>query len=279
LDTALDRARDQKETLEFRIQEQQRLGTLAKSIAPGETAALPGLKGENASAQLAATLISKRAQLAEAQSRFTPKHPDVIRLAKEIEDLEQQLSTVPQPAADGKTATGKDEREASQMELSIGAEIAQAKNDLDIVNKTIARREKEREGILRSINVYQNRLNLAPALDQELLTLMREHDAKQQQVANLGTRKFNAQMAANAVSERKNDIYRILDEASLPERPVFPSRLHIILIGIGAGLVAGFAAAFGREYFDASLADEEEAAAVLKIPVLASIPEIPEGSR
>jgi len=160
------------------------------------------------------------------------------------------------------------------MEINAEAEIAQAKYELDILSKTISRREMEREDILKSISLYQNRLNLAPALEQELLSLTREHETKKQQAANLGARKFNSQMAANAVADKKNDIYRTLDEASLPEKPLFPTKVHIIWIGIGTSLLVGFAAAFIREYFESSLANEEEAAAVLNLPVLASIPEI-----
>jgi polysaccharide biosynthesis transport protein len=288
IDTALDRFRDQQKTLEFRLQEQRRLRELAKSVAPKENPAFPELNGRDTPSPMASLLVTKRAQLAEAAARFTAKHPDVIRLTKEVEDLEQQLRSstdsadsltpggIAPQAASGAQLTGETgrDRESSQVELSAEAEISQAKYELDVLGKTIARKEKEREDLIKSIALYQNRLNLAPALEQELLGLMREHDAKQKQVENLGTRKFNSQMAANAVSDKKNDIYRILDDASLPERPIFPTRLHILLIGIGISLVVAYGAAMGRELFEPSLSSEDEVTALFKIPVLASIPEI-----
>jgi polysaccharide biosynthesis transport protein len=292
IDTALDRIRDQQKALEFRVQQQRNLNAMAKTIATKEDSASTELKNQNASSPLASLLIAKRSQLAEAVSRYTPKHPDVIRLAKEVEDLEQQLKnsistdnaasgeTNPKSASATDTAGSKEKgRETSQMEISTEAEIASAKYELDALNKTISRKEKEREDILKSINLYQNRLNLAPALEQELIALMREHDTKQQQAESLGTRKFNAGMAANAVADKKNDIYRILDEASLPERPIFPTRLQILMLGIGASLAIGYAAAFGRELLEPSLANEDEVAAVLKMPVLASMPEISRTSK
>ncbi len=289
VDNALDRARDQQKTVEFRVQEQRRMVTLAKSITPKEKPVPLEPRGQKSPLPYESLLASKRAQLAEASARFTPKHPDVIRLANEVADLERQVAKSRSDDAEGgpskmdmpQTASGgqpemetNDEPRISDMEINAEAEIAQAKYELDMLGKTISRREKEREDILKSISVYQNRLNLAPALEQELLALTREHETKKQQVANLGTRKFNSQMAANALADKKNDTYRILDEASLPERPLFPTRLHIILMGIAASLLVGFAAAFVREYFESSLANEEEAAAVLNLPVLASIPEI-----
>ena len=141
------------------------------------------------------------------------------------------------------------------------------------------KKEKEREDILRSINVHQNRLNLAPALDQELSGMMREYNAKKEQVGSLENKRFNSQMAANAMANQNNDIFKILDEANLPERPMFPSRFHILLIGIGISPIVGIAGAFAREAFESSIANEEQAAAALKFPVLASIPEISQNTR
>jgi uncharacterized protein involved in exopolysaccharide biosynthesis len=281
LNTTLDRDLDQQKTLEFRIQELRRMGNLTKSIS---TKAAPDLNVQSAtSSNLSLLLAAKRAELSQASARFTPKHPDVVRLTKEVNDIEQQIETsessktTAQNAAASQTAQGTDASgnpTPSPMELSTESEIDQARYELDMLSKTLARREKEREGILKNIDQYQNRLNLAPALDQELAALMRDHDASQRAVATLEGRKFNTQMAANATADRKNDVYRILDEASLPEKPMFPTRLHIILIGIGASLAGGFAAALARELLESSLASEEEITAFLKLPVLASIPEI-----
>jgi polysaccharide chain length determinant protein (PEP-CTERM system associated) len=290
LDSALDRARDQQRTLEFRLQEQKRLSALTKTFVPKEQPGTPEPKGKDAPTSLEAQLIAKRAMLTEMAARYTVKHPDVIRLSKEIKDLEGQLELKnesqagtgnsdeltplrPTKAILVNDATGS--QASTQVELSAEAEIAQAQYELEVLGKTIARHEKEREAILKSITVYQNRLNLAPSLEQELLTLTREHETKRLQVANLQTRKFNAQMAANAVADKKNDTYRILDDANLPEGPVPPTELQIVLMGIAAGLGAGIAAAFAKEYFEPSLASEDEAAHVLKLPVLISVPEIP----
>jgi polysaccharide biosynthesis transport protein len=293
VDSALDRARDQQKTLEFRIQEQRRLSNIAKSLSPKEKSGSTETKDQPLS-PLASRLVEKRSQLAEATARLTQKHPDVILLRKEVEDLEKQVTKENEPknsgpaeegtlAADNEgaktEATEGKSTEISQVELGTEAEIAQATYELNLANTTIARREKEREDILKSISNYQSRLNLSPTLEQTLTALMREHDTKQQQVSNLESRKFNAQMAANAASDKKSDLYRILDEAYLPVDPIFPTRLHIIAIGILLSLLVGFAASVAREYFESSLANEEEVAGLLKLPVLASIPEIPENGK
>lgn len=280
LESSLERARDQQKTLEFRLQEQKRLAALARTLTSQSAAGMQAPAEKPSPSALEAQLQAKRALLAEIISRYTDKHPDVQRISQEIRDLEQRLASMP-----AETLTPLGQKETAQpaaaapgterVELATEAEIAQAQFELEALGKSIARREKERENLLKSINVYQQRLNMAPALEQELLSLVRDFEAKQKQVENLQAKKFNAQMAANAIADKKFETYRILDEASLPEKPVPPTRLQIVLIGIAASLGAGLAAAFVREYFEPSLADEEEAAAVLKIPVLVSVPEIP----
>lgn len=295
IDNALDRARDQQKMIEFKLKEQQRISALAKNIASNEKPMVPELKGRDVPSPLAIQLTNKRAQLAEFTARYTPKHPDVIRLAKEVEDLERQLGlkndseagppassefTPLSPADTNLPAQPGGGRAIDRAEITAEAEIAQARYELDLLNKTIERREKEREDVLKNISVYQGRLNLTPTLEQELFTLTREFEARRLDVSSLQTRKFNAQMAANAMADRKNETYRILDDASLPELPVFPAKLHIMLMGIAVSLIAGLAAAFAREFLEPSVANEEEASAVLKMPILVSVPEIPsEGPR
>ena len=65
----------------------------------------------------------------------------------------------------------------------------------------------------------------------------------------------------HALADKKNDTYRILDDANLPEGPVPPTELQIVLMGIAAvwGQYRGSAC---REVFEPSLASEDEVAHV-----------------
>jgi len=81
-------------------------------------------------------------------------------------------------------------------------------------------------------------------------------------------------MAARLETDTSKDSYKIVDNANLPSKPVFPNRLQIILMGIGGGVLLGLGAVVGREYIDPTLRSEDEAASILNLPVLAVIPEI-----
>jgi succinoglycan biosynthesis transport protein ExoP len=294
VENALDRGREQQKSLEFRIQEQKRLSAAVKSISAKDKLAIPETSAREAPSPLTVQLAARRAQLAEYSARYKPGHPDLDRVAREVEDLEKQLKLkdAAQGAAAAATGTVSAGQAANrstteppnamgtaQLELTAEAEIAQAQFELTSLKETMGRREKERAELLKSMETYRRRLSLAPALEQELLALTRERTAIQTQYDNINQRKFNAQISMNAVTDKKNETYRILDKANLPGKPVPPTRLQLVLIGIALGLFAGLAAAFVREYFEPSLANEEEAAAVLQIPILVSIPDIADRPR
>lgn len=289
VENTLDRLQDQKKAIEFRIQEQRRMIELARSLAPGEESARSEMRSPAALSPTASLLATKRAQLSETAARYTDRHPDVIRLKKEVEDLERQLKETETSAADDKVvaapvapnspassggAGSGTDKNLSQVEFSAEAEIARAKNESDILGKNIGRKEKERADLIRDIDIYKRRLNLAPALEQELTALMRDHETQQKLVETLKTRQFNANIAASATNFEQNDTYKLLDEATLPKHPIFPTRLHILLIGLALSLAAGYGAALGREVMEPSLSNDDEASALFKIPVLASIPEV-----
>jgi uncharacterized protein involved in exopolysaccharide biosynthesis len=293
MDNSLDHAHDSQKAIEFRLTEQKRLQEMAKDLpGPVTPSQAPDTRTKvDPNAALQAQLATKRSQLADLSARYKPTHADVIRLTTEVRALENQLAqqTAAAQAADNTnpqlTPLGappaKTDAEAAKtqgnprLQLNFEGEIAQAQFELGALQDSIARIEKERQTLLKSISFYQKRLDDAPIMEQALAGLMRDRDSKRLSVDNLSQRWFSAQMAANVVGARKSETYHILDEASLPEKPMTPTRFQIFLIGIGAALLSGLGAAFARESFESSITNEEEASALLRIPILVTIPEIP----
>jgi uncharacterized protein involved in exopolysaccharide biosynthesis len=281
--------------LAFRSQEQDRLGVLTRNLFsdPIETkSAQPDAVTTGPTSPLDQQLAVRRAQLAQMGLRLRPGHPDYDNLAREVKDLEQkaaELAAARKPAVDsGATAltplgsqanagaTGaatKTVTDASALPIDLAS--AEIRIEMESIKDEVTKRERERGEILKQIKIAQGKLNLSPTIEQELMALSRDREVLQQRYNNLQTKKFNSQMAASLATDNNNESYRIIDEANLPDRPAFPNRLQIILMGLGAGLFLGLAAAAGREYLDATLGSEHEAAMVLNLPVLISIPEIP----
>jgi polysaccharide biosynthesis transport protein len=292
VENSLERARDQLKVLDFRLEEQKRLAVLSENLGPAPAAGSKPEAAENTGPPVNPQLAAKKALLAELTAKYTDKHPDVIRMAREVQELERALAAS-NPAAAGKpevsratelTPLGQPQKpqDAPPAPLpdsgrSVMFELAEAgiRSEMEKVKDQIAKLEQDREEIGRQMKIVQDRLKLAPALEQELLALTRYEAVLQQQYTNLQNKKFNTQMAKTLEMEPDRVFYRVIDPATLPEKPVFPDRKQMVLIGIGAGLLFGIGGAFARELFDSTVGSEEEAVAVLSLPVLAAIPEIP----
>lgn len=288
VENALQQAKDQQKLISFRAQDQKRLNVLTNSILTSPSSALSAeTAAKKPASEVNPALKAKLEKLAAMASKYTPNHPDVIQLSREVEELKRQAALENSKAAESQelTALGKPEKNpsletvggnASAADAMWEVESAQLKMEAETIKNQISKREKERDAILDKIKLYQSRLNLAPALEQEYLALAREREALSGQYANLQNKKFQAKMTTDLETNSNSDTYKIIDPANLPEKPVFPNRVQIILIGVGIGFVVGIGAAFGRELLDKTMSSEDEVAAVLKLPVLVTISEVPQ---
>lgn len=286
VDNELQHARDQRKLLDFRAQEQKRLSALARNTVPPSPADTRPREVVAATAALAA----KQAELTALNGKYTPQHPDVVRVSKEVEELKQRLAQAltdaqkpgnssaeltPLGEGDSKPSATKAATPAINSDTMLEIQEAEIKLEAQTLNDDIDKRQKEREQILRQIKTYQERLNQAPAREQELMGLSRDLEVLRQQYGNLQNKRFQAQMTADMEKNKSNETYQVVDEANLPEKPAFPNKIQIALIGIGAGILFGTGAAFGREVVDSTLGSELETEAILQVPVLVTISEIP----
>jgi polysaccharide biosynthesis transport protein len=288
IENALQQAREQQKGLEYRLQERKRLNLLAQSVANSETALKKPEKRDSGLTALESELASKKSLLDAMKLKYTAKHPDVESLSRQIHDLEQQLASARGEGAEsgssdssGMTPLGQTASVAVPADRANSAQIATEHDaasqfESESIKNQIEKREKERQEIQRQIKAYQARLNLAPALEQELSSLLREEEIQKQQYINLKNKKLGSQMAATVETDKKNETYKIIDEPNLPVKPEYPNRVQLILMGIGGGLGLGLIAAFGRELLDSTIGSEDEASTVLNLPVLVSIFEIPD---
>jgi polysaccharide chain length determinant protein (PEP-CTERM system associated) len=278
IENAMQQAQERDKLLDFKVQERKRMNLLSQSLATAENPGKPAPAGAKTPSSLEMELEAKKALLAQYMAKYTSHHPDVLTLTRDINRLEQQIQQQ-------KAARGEEYTPATELTAEAGNKDKQTDQrdpmeasfqfEADGIKAEIARREKEKQDILKQIKVYQGRLNLAPSLDQELATRMREFDVAKVQYDNLQKQKFSTQMATTVEADKKNETYRIIDEANLPVKAQYPNRLQIVLLGIGGGLLLGIGASIGRELMDTAIASEEEAKRILNLPVLVTIPNVP----
>jgi polysaccharide biosynthesis transport protein len=284
----IQNAHDQRKMTELRLQEQRQLTTLTNTTTRVETLLRPSVVArEPAPNPLVQQLAGLKATYAEYSSKWTPEHPEIKKLAAQIKELEQQLAKSPPPPnsavvpqntntanADPEPGSASQPGQERVADPAFNLTIAQIKAEIESRDNEVERQTKERDEINKQIKLYQTRLSRAPSLEQELIALNRENDALRTHYTTLQNRKFGAQLAASLATNNKNETYRVIDDANLPERPEKPGRFTIALVGLAAGVVVGFGAVYTREYLDNTIGTAEDAEKALQLPVLALVPDI-----
>jgi polysaccharide chain length determinant protein (PEP-CTERM system associated) len=194
-----------------------------------------------------------RRQLADLQSRYTEKHPDIVRTRKRIADKEKSRET---------TSVKNDPR---YRELS---------NSIAMLDSEIKRLRDDGERLRGQIGLYRGRIEGATVREQEMATLLQDYNNTKLVYDTLIKKSEEAQQAENLERRQKGEQFRIVDPARVPEKPVKPDIPKTLLIGLFGGIACGLGGIFVREQLDRSFRDPEDVEATLGFKVLASIPKI-----
>jgi succinoglycan biosynthesis transport protein ExoP len=254
---ALDKAENRRLLLQGQLAElrNQRSTASRRSIASGPAAPEPP-----------SHLDQLRAQLAQLRSRYTDRHPDVIRAQAEIAQLEalEKARPAPAPASPGVVAEVDDD--AVRPDPMLKAEVAAV--DLEIRNL-----KNERERILTDTSRVQGRLEAVPRVEQELLSLTRDYENIKSSYESLLDKRLNARLYENLEKSQQGESFTILERAIPPSYPYGPSKILVLGLGLVAGALAGLLAALLRERSDPTYLDAESLQQAFPgLPLLATIP-------
>ena len=90
---------------------------------------------------------------------------------------------------------------------------------------------------------------------------------------------MNARISENLEKRQKGEQFRVLNPANLPTKPFKPDIFKLVLFGIASGIGAGGGAVYLREMMDDSFKKAQDVEDILRMPVLAAIPNLDEVAR
>ena len=154
-----------------------------------------------------------RAQLENLLSRYTERHPDVVRLKARILELERQAQAEAQRESDG----AADSETAPNQPVLLSP---QYRTQYTEITQEMRRLEADVADTKRQISTYQARVENTPKREQELLSLRRDYQNIQTTYDSLLARKLEAEIAVNMERKQKGEQFRILDPAKQPQKPV-----------------------------------------------------------
>jgi uncharacterized protein involved in exopolysaccharide biosynthesis len=230
--------------IEFRlgmIADAQRRRLAALSTIP-EGPSAPGLAEANLDGALR--------RLATAEAAYGPDHPDVKRARREWQEAQarrdEQVDRFKRERVD--EAVGRIDGEIREHQ----AHVAELRAELA---------------------AYQKRIDATPRWGQEIYNMTRDYEVLRTKYVATVSRRADAAAAEQLLAADQPTMFRVVEAAVTPDRPVAPDRPKLLWIAVLAAIAAGLAAAGIAEWLDASMRGPEDAAA-LGVPVLAAIPRI-----
>jgi len=210
-----------------------------------------------------------RARLASLLQRYTPDHPEVVSLQRTIGELVVRLESETPTSA---TAVVP-EKPITAAEATQRKKVLDLQAELAVIDHQLTGNRAEEAHLKKTIADYQAKVDIVPTRESELVELTRDYSTLQTQYASLLMKREDSVIAANLEQRQIGEQFKLLDTASLPERPYNQSqRLGIMASGAGTGLVLGLLVVGLLEYRDSSFKREEEVLKALSVPVLALIP-------
>lgn len=247
--------------------QQERLSMLQRQIETMEQDAAKGISsaaGSTASNRVA----TLEAQLSTARGMYTAKHPEIQRLESELR-LAVQEATAPQAGATSD----------SQARLQVNPTYRQLQADREMTNAQVRELQRGATTLRAQIAEYQNRVEAAPMVEQQLAAVQREYRLAQEQYNEATARLNTASLAQDVTRNRDGEQFSMLYPARLPSEPISPNPVRIMLIAIIGGLCAGVALALGREYLDSSVHSTRDLADEFDLPVLGEVAHVPATAR
>jgi succinoglycan biosynthesis transport protein ExoP len=256
------------------LEAQFRTATAANAEAQTRVQALRRQIGLSSSEAMMSTAMSQdptitklRQQLLEAETNpilssaaLTPNHPEVKQLQAQIGVLRRTLA---QQAADviGKQYSGGIRANMDPIRQALTKDLVGA--EVEALGYTT-----RADSLGKMVGNFNGRLAAMPNKELALTRLMRNANVTAELYKMLLQRyeETRIQEAMNVGN------VRIVEDATMPDKPIRPKKLQNMLVALVVGLMAGVGAAMFLEYLDDSIQTVEDAEEAVGLTTLGIIP-------
>ncbi len=180
-----------------------------------------------------------RAEFNRTAAKLRPEHPEMVRLASQLEEMENVI-----------------QHEVSRIADSLRSEYKAAQDRVASLREALADQTRKVQELNEKSIEYR-------ILSREAKTNNRLYNTL---LTRLKEVKLSAGMHENNVS--------VLDSARPPDAPVRPKKMLNILLACMAGLTVGVGLAFVTEHLDTSIKTAEDVHALVDTPLLGNVPTI-----
>jgi uncharacterized protein involved in exopolysaccharide biosynthesis len=196
-------------------------------------------------------LATRKAELDELRRGLPAEHPDVRRLERVVQGLEEDLDDAPV------------ENTSRAPDNPVYVQLAIRQQSLRSESGALRGR---RDALLTQIAALEERLQIAPEVERELKELTRGYEQ-----AKKGFDEAELNLI-NLSRDRLAETWVLHENASLPYKPAFPNRPLILVIGMVLGLTLAGITVLALEALDGSVRGTRDVRTLLDMPPIAAVP-------
>jgi polysaccharide chain length determinant protein (PEP-CTERM system associated) len=265
---ALSRAEQQQSYIQSMIAQSSPVVDVDEGEAKASNA--PDEKGGSAAKSLAVA----KARLTALLSRYSEKHPDVVKLQRQIqeEEAKQAKEALSARASESTTAVTAPVKRVPRPPVDHFNPVLQSQ--LRGLDTEINKHKEERQRLTKLVATYRAKLDAIPINEQRVTELERDYEISKSHYSQLLEKQLSAKTATQLEIRQKGEKFEPLDVAQPAERPSRPNRLLINLAGNIAGLVIGFLLAIGKDFVTPSIITSQDMSQAANLPILGEIPVI-----
>jgi polysaccharide chain length determinant protein (PEP-CTERM system associated) len=203
-------------------------------------------------------------QLVTLTAKYTENYPEVIKVKHEIEELKKGIAREKTPNAE---TGGSETSSINPIYQQLREELSKTDMEIESLRTRVAELSRQQRQL-------EQRLGQMPKEQEEWSKLQRDRNVSQKIYDELLQKLENAKVSKDLEVTNKGGSFRVVDPAVLPLLPAKPNRVMMILLGLLFGSLSGIGAVLGLEHLKPSFKDEGSIETLLKVPVLATIPQI-----
>jgi protein tyrosine kinase modulator len=262
-------------------------------------------------------LRALQTQFISLQGIYGPRHPDVLKLAREIKALKQETGARTDPAeltlqlnarqtelgvarekySDGHPDVVRLQRQIAAIRTALktaeseptpdinitkaqpdNPSYIQLKTQLEVVNSLHRAAVAKQAALKAKLDDFEERIAAAPQIEQAYRLLQRDYETSLANYREVRAKETAAQLGQALETERKSERFSLIEPPDLPVEPVRPNRLAILVLGFVFSIAAGVGSVALFENLDQSIYGPKQLATVTGVPPLVVVPHIKNAS-
>ena len=258
------------------------------------------------------------AQYLQATARYSSRHPDVVRLTREIsilaeqtgdsaraDELMKQLISLQEQLRQARQKYSPGHPEVTALESAVAAvqrgmqtslisqqahieptalppdnpRYVALQTQLTNTQTNLAAEEEKLAGLQLKLQQYEDRLFQTPIVERDYKSLSRGYDDALRRFSDLNRKQLEAQLAVTLEASQGAEQWTLANRAFEPFFPESPNRVGIVLLGVLFALAVALAFVTVAEFLDKTINSARKLTSIVGTPPLAVIPRIATSDR